>query len=564
MVWSIQVGWDDVPHLTEEAKQQLYESYPPHERDARAKGVPMLGVGRIFPIPEELLIVDPFEIPIWWPRAYGLDVGWNRTAAIWGAHDRDSDIVYLYSEHYIGQQAPQLHVDAIKQRGEHLVGAIDPGAAGANQLDGRTMIGEYRRLGLNLVEADNAVEAGIHAMYRRMASGRLKVFRTLGNWIREFRIYRRDDNGKVVKENDHLMDACVVGKTTVCTPHGPMRIDSLVGRSGTVYSRDGSRCSFVGAKKTKSNAQVVRVDFNDGRSVTCTPDHPFLTPSGWIRADDMIGHKCYDGVTQSIKAKSCASQSFRTRFRNSRAGAIISAASIFNGTAIGFIARYGRQSTGSPSRMDTMFTMPMKTVVTISRKISSSCRGQHIQAIIRSVMGARQPMLLFQELRSGTLLNAGESGIAGITKKSDTNFMSGLKSNASIAANAPAFEIPARIASVPTHAGLTRAWRLALTMRNATAWCAARLSWSIAIARNPAVRESVLRRCVSVKEAGKRDVYCLTVPATSSFCVEGGLVVHNTRYYMMTGMDYAMWTQEFDEEAIESPAQLGRSGVTGY
>lgn len=207
MAWSIQVGWDDVPHLTEEAKAQLYESYPPHERDARARGVPMLGVGRIFPVPEELLLVEPFDIPGWWPRAYGLDVGWNRTAAIWGAHDRDSDIVYLYSEHYVGQAAPQLHVDSIKQRGHFFVGAIDPSAAGSNQLDGRTMIGEYTRLGLNLVEADNAVEAGIHAMYRRMASGRLKVFRTLGNWLREFRIYRRDEKGKVVKENDHLMDA---------------------------------------------------------------------------------------------------------------------------------------------------------------------------------------------------------------------------------------------------------------------------------------------------------------------------------------------------------------------
>lgn len=40
-----------------------------------------------------------------------------------------------------------------------------------------------------------------------MCSGRLKVFNTLPLWLAEFRLYRRDDKGKIVKKNDHLMDA---------------------------------------------------------------------------------------------------------------------------------------------------------------------------------------------------------------------------------------------------------------------------------------------------------------------------------------------------------------------
>ena len=39
-----------------------------------------------------------------------------------------------------------------------------------------------------------------------MTSGKLKVFRSLTEWFSEFRKYRRDENGKVVKEDDHLMD----------------------------------------------------------------------------------------------------------------------------------------------------------------------------------------------------------------------------------------------------------------------------------------------------------------------------------------------------------------------
>lgn len=199
--------WDDAPHLTEADKAEMWESMRPHERDARAKGIPALGAGVIYPVPEDAYICDPFEMPNYWPRAYGFDVGWNRTAAIWGAWDRESDTVFLYSEHYRGQAEPQIHADAITQRGWWIPGAIDPASAGAGQKDGVRLIDEYRSLGLNLSPAENAVEAGIHAVYRRLSSGRLKVFRTLQNWLREVRIYRRDEDGKIVKENDHLMDA---------------------------------------------------------------------------------------------------------------------------------------------------------------------------------------------------------------------------------------------------------------------------------------------------------------------------------------------------------------------
>ena len=176
-------------------------------RDARTKGIPVLGVGAIYPVPESVVVCEPFELPSFWPRAYGLDVGWNRTAAAFGAWDRDSDTIYVYSEHYMGQAAPAVHASAIRDRGDWIFGAIDPASVGSGQIDGRKLRDEYAKLGLNLVDADNAVEAGIHACYQRFVSGRLKVFNTCRNLISEFRIYRRDVNGKIVKENDHLMDA---------------------------------------------------------------------------------------------------------------------------------------------------------------------------------------------------------------------------------------------------------------------------------------------------------------------------------------------------------------------
>lgn len=207
MPYSVQVGWDDVPHLGENAKAELRAAYPPHELDARSKGIPILGSGRIYPVPDEVWSCDPFEIPDYWPRAYGLDVGWNRTAAIWGAWDRDSDTVYCYSEHYQGQAEPSIHADSIKARGVWIPGAIDPASNAAGQKDGERLLDAYQELGLNLVKAENTVEAGIHAVYRRLAAGRLKIFKTLTATHSELRLYRRDDKGKVVKQNDHLMDA---------------------------------------------------------------------------------------------------------------------------------------------------------------------------------------------------------------------------------------------------------------------------------------------------------------------------------------------------------------------
>ena len=200
-------GWDDVPHLSEQDKSDMEKSLPPHQRDARRKGIPSLGSGAIYPLPEEDIKVAPFVIPKHWPRAYGMDVGWNRTAAIWGATDRDSGVTYLYAEHYRGQAEPSIHASAIKKCGDWIPGAIDPASRGRAQKDGEQLLELYQNEGLLLSLADNGVETGIHRTFEMLSTGQLKVFSTLQSWFKEFRIYRRDEKGKIIKANDHLMDA---------------------------------------------------------------------------------------------------------------------------------------------------------------------------------------------------------------------------------------------------------------------------------------------------------------------------------------------------------------------
>lgn len=202
----ITATWDDAPHLSDRQKEELWASIPPYQRDSRTKGIPQLGSGAIYPLPESDILCRPFDMPAWWPKAYALDVGWNKTAALWGSWDRDSDIVYLWSEHYRGQAEPVIHAHAIRARGEWIPGVVDPAARGRGQLDGKQFLSVYRDLGLNLYPADNAVESGIYAVWDRLSSGRLKVFHGLENWLDEYRLYRRDEAGRVVKDRDHLMD----------------------------------------------------------------------------------------------------------------------------------------------------------------------------------------------------------------------------------------------------------------------------------------------------------------------------------------------------------------------
>lgn len=202
----IMASWDDVPHISKEAKDLLWRSIPPHQRDARSKGIPALGSGAIYPVSEDDIFIKDFPIPDEWPKAFALDVGWNKTASLWGALDKQTDILYVYSEHYRGQAEPSVHAAGIKARGDWIPGVIDPAARGRSQVDGEQLVQKYIDLGLDLEFAKNAVEAGLQEVWERLSSGRLKIFHSCTSTKEEFRLYRRDEKGRVVKVADHLMD----------------------------------------------------------------------------------------------------------------------------------------------------------------------------------------------------------------------------------------------------------------------------------------------------------------------------------------------------------------------
>lgn len=205
--FAVQAGWDDVPHLDETEKAALLSSYAPWQRDARTRGIPMLGSGAIYQVPQSEIIIQPFPIPKHWRRCYGLDVGWNCTATVWLAHDTDTGTVYVVDEYYRGKVEPSVHAAAIHNRGKWQPGVVDPAARGRMQTDGQKLLDMYIDLGLDIEKAENARESGIFAVWELLSQGRLRIFSTCQNLLREYATYRRDKNGNIVKTNDHALDA---------------------------------------------------------------------------------------------------------------------------------------------------------------------------------------------------------------------------------------------------------------------------------------------------------------------------------------------------------------------
>jgi hypothetical protein len=160
------------PHLDEKTKKELLDSTPEWLREARSKGEPTMGSGNIYPIPWSDIEIAPFQIPSSWKRGYGLDVGWNRTAAVWGAQDAIEGTIYLYAEHYLGREKPVVHAASIKERGAWQKGAIDPASRGSSQDEGKKLIDLYKSEGLNLINANNRIKSTTARALPSRRSGR--------------------------------------------------------------------------------------------------------------------------------------------------------------------------------------------------------------------------------------------------------------------------------------------------------------------------------------------------------------------------------------------------------
>ncbi|MFP9529106.1 phage terminase large subunit family protein [Pectobacterium brasiliense] len=209
------VGWDDAPHLSERVKKELLESYPPHQRDMRTKGIPMLGHGRIYDFSEELITCDPFPIPDHWMVIDGMDFGWDHPQArVRLAWDADEDKFYITRAYKASQTSPGEAWFATKAWAAGAPTAWPSDGLQTEKGSGIQQKAYYEEAGFDMLteratwpDGGNSVEAGLFELYDLMRQGRLKVFRGLRDWFEEYNFYHRDEKGKIVKIRDDLLDA---------------------------------------------------------------------------------------------------------------------------------------------------------------------------------------------------------------------------------------------------------------------------------------------------------------------------------------------------------------------
>lgn len=209
-----QMTIDDVEHYTAEQRKAIISSYPKFERESRTKGIPQLGSGRVFPIDEDDIRCESFEIPAHWPQLGGLDFGWDHpSAGVKLSWDRDTDTLYVIAAHRQREQTPTMFSASLLPWGKWLPWAWPHDGLQHDKGSGEQLAQQYRDTGLTMLDdratfedGSNGVEAGVAEMLDRMQTGRWKVFAHLNDWFEEFRLYHRKD-GLIVKVGDDLISA---------------------------------------------------------------------------------------------------------------------------------------------------------------------------------------------------------------------------------------------------------------------------------------------------------------------------------------------------------------------
>jgi phage terminase large subunit-like protein len=218
-------------HLTEAKALLAAKSFPVYQLPMRAKGIPVLGSGLVFPYSEEDIKVDPFTIPDHWKHGAAMDFGGSASTAhatTWGAfaYDELTDTIYLYDCLKINDKEISGVATDIKVRPTSWIPIQWPHDGNKTLGEGGPTKVQYEKYGLNMFNNEEnpdkshftnppeegkregtggiQIMPGITEISNRISDGRFKVFSTLTEWFDEYRNYHQKD-GKIVDENDDLM-----------------------------------------------------------------------------------------------------------------------------------------------------------------------------------------------------------------------------------------------------------------------------------------------------------------------------------------------------------------------
>jgi DNA polymerase III alpha subunit len=105
---------------------------------------------------------------------------------------------------------------------------------------------------------------------------------------------------KEAAEGGHIIvsSACLTGDTSVVTDNGVETLLDVVNRyqsgehvkilSYNEETGDQEFKSVTWGEMTRKNAKLMKITTEDGKSITCTPDHKVFTDEGWVEAQELL------------------------------------------------------------------------------------------------------------------------------------------------------------------------------------------------------------------------------------------------------------------------------------
>jgi hypothetical protein len=258
-------------------------------------------------------VIKPQPLPKHWMRFAAMDWGSYRPfCVLWlavsdGTVDGiPSGALVVYREWYGSTGVPNVGLkmtaeavaDGIKERQRedgNIVCVADPSMFAED--GGPSLSEKMQRRGLIMLKADNTrvgkigAASGWDSIRQRLIGmddkPMIYFFSTTTNIIRTLPLMVHDPaKGEDLDTNaeDH---ACFAAGTLVDTVDGPRPIEDLDGWTAEVRTLDG-RYAWAHGSLTRRAASVVRVTFEDGTAVTCTPDHRFLSIDGaWMPCTEL-------------------------------------------------------------------------------------------------------------------------------------------------------------------------------------------------------------------------------------------------------------------------------------
>ena len=246
--------------------------------------------GSVFDNIEEREITDE-EIETLGYFYYGIDYGFAVDPFVWVkvAYDKSRKYLYILDEIYQRKLSNERAVEMIKKRqsASAYITADSAEPKSISEMNGR---------GLKVIGArkgPDSVDYGIKWLQNQ--SKIIIDSRRTPNAYTEFAAYEyeRDRDGNFISAYPDYNNHCLTGDTLVNTYHGAVPISELIGETGFLYCYDTwlqipVLAEFCNVRKTRDNAQIYRIELENGLAVECTGDHLILTSNrGYVPAAEL-------------------------------------------------------------------------------------------------------------------------------------------------------------------------------------------------------------------------------------------------------------------------------------